>query len=240
MRRVGEAAVWMAATGAFAGALYWAFLNTPESSTSMLALSVVLLVGLFLSVAVSVGAVVLRVLGTGRREALATGAARVHWFILTAASAALLIWGVLRLDAWVSLHQGEITAWFIATFDWSDVSPLFTAERYASVWLRWVVIPSGMIAALASVLRAGGQALVAARWVRAAWRWQTLVVTTSAFALLVALPWNLSTRRPPLPVPLSLEAWAAGGRLLLIGALMALGAAIMLDAAARATADGRS
>jgi len=28
----------------------------------------------------------------------------------------------LRGDAWVTAHSGEVSAWFIARFDWADVS----------------------------------------------------------------------------------------------------------------------
>jgi len=227
-------------TAVAAGALYWAFLNTPESSASMLAVSGALLLALFLVVAVGGGATVLRLSGVWWRDALVEGATRLHWFALTAAVAAVLVWGVLRVDTWVAAYAGEISAWFIATFNWSEVSPVFTLERYLSVWLRWVVVPSGMVAALAAALKDGGSSLASASWMRAAWRWQSLAVSTAAFALLVALPWSLADRRPAIPVPVSLEAWAAGGRLLVLGAVMAIGVAIMLDTVARRAMGRRS
>lgn len=235
MTRVAEAAVWLAVSATIAAGLYWTFLNTSEARILTLVLSAVLIVGMILVMAIGASATVLFVLGESRRTSLALGARRLHWFVITAMVAAVLTWAVLQADAWVTRHSGEISAWFIATLNWSDVSPLLRAESYLSLWLRWVVIPSGMIAALASVLTSGGHALASASWMRAAWRWQTLALATGAFVVLILLPWNVVAWRPEAAPPVSMDAILAGLRLSVVGAAMAVGAAIMLSTAARAT-----
>ncbi len=235
MRRLAEAAAWLAASGLMAIGLYWAFLNTPESRVTTLALSATLVLAMILVVAIGASATVLFVLGQSRGSSIAAGARRAYWFVTIAVAAAALVWAVFQLDAWVMRHAGEISAWFIATFNLPDVSLLFRAESYLSLWLRWVVIPSGLIAALASALTKGGHALVSTTWMRAAWRWQTLAMATGAFLLLIVLPWYVVAWRPTMGVPVSMQALVAGIRLLATGVAMAVGAAIMLSTAARAT-----
>ncbi len=240
IRRLLEVASWLGLAAALSSALYWGFLSATEASVVTLLWSGTLLVMLIVVVAVAGSATMLLSLGESRRTSLLLGARRAHWLVLAGLGGALLTWAILRGDDWVARHSGEISAWFIATLNWADVTPLFRAEGYLSAWLRWVVIPAGVLTAVASVLRDGGPALVSSRWIRAAWRWQTLAVTTAAFLILIALPWRLAAWQPATPLSTSIEPVLVGLRLSLVAIAMALGAAtFVLTTAQAASATGR-
>jgi hypothetical protein len=184
-------------------------------------------------------AIILRALGESRRDSLADGARGAYWFALSALVGAALVGAVIEGDRWVALHSGEISAWFIATFNWSDVTVLFRLESWLSLWLRWVAIPAAMLAAAASLLQNGVKALGCSRWLRAAWRWQTLAVATMAFVALIALPWRFADWQPATARPIWLEPGIAGVRLSLVGLALVLGTAIIVMSAAQATANRR-
>ncbi|MEQ1758012.1 MAG: hypothetical protein ABL986_06805 [Vicinamibacterales bacterium] len=231
--RVLEVTGWLAGAALAGGGLYWGFLNAPESSAPMLALSTLLIVALAGVAAVIGSAAILRVLGQPRRSSLVQGARRAHWFLLAALCGAALGWVVLRADAWVGGHSGEISAWFIATLNWSDVTRLFDIERWLSAWLRWVVIPLAMLSAVAAVLEGGAGHLFSSRWLHRAWGWRSIAAGTLAFLVLIELPWRFAYWRPETGLPVSVEPAVAGARLALIALASILGAAVLLVTAAR-------
>jgi hypothetical protein len=223
-RALGIAAV-LAGGGGTAAALYWAFLNTPESNVLTLALSVFLVVATVIVTAVSVNAAVLLARGLPLREALAAGARGTGWFLLATVPLVLAWIAIARFDRWVADHTGEINAWFIARFGWADVSALFQTETWASRWLRWAVVPAAGLSLLASLLRS--EPVPRTRWIRRAWHWRTLLVATLVFVLLFALPWQLTAWRPALP-PTWISPVVAAARLGVAFALAAAGAAVLV------------
>jgi hypothetical protein len=233
IRRGALIALWLLLGAAAIGGLFWAFLNTPESNALMLALSALLLLAMVVECALVVNAAVLLANGDGFAASVAGGARRIHWFLVAAIPAALLIWAVLRGDAWVARHSGEINAWFIARFGWSDVSALFRAQEYLSVWIRWVLLPVTALAALAAMLRAGSAA--PRLWLRTAWHWRPLLIATVAFVVLIALPWRAAFWRPQNLPATWVEPAFAGVRLALIAITAAIGASVMLVAASDRT-----
>jgi len=240
IRRVLDVAAWLGIVAAAAAALYWEFLNTTESQVLTLFLSAVLVTALIVVAAVGGSAAVLLAQGESRKGSLTKAARRPHWFLLATLSGALLVRLILRGDAWIARYSGEISAWFIATFNLADVTSLFVAEAYVSLWLRWVVIPVGALAAVASALQYGAGAVVSSRWIRAACRWQSLAATTGAFVLLIALPWRMTTWQPSRVTPVWMDPALAGLRLLIVGIVMLVGAAIVVLITARAAgAPGR-
>jgi len=192
----------------------------------MLIASVVLVLALVTVVAITVNAAVLRARGASVRTAVAAGSRGTGWFLLMVLPLLLAWWAIGRGDDWIARHQGEINAWFIARFNWADITRLLQTEMWVSRWLRWAALPVTFVSLLAALLtrerpRSG--------WVRRAWHWRTLLVATLAFFLLVALPWQLTNWRPPLP-PTWVEPAVAGLRLAVVFLLGLIGAAVMIIA----------
>jgi hypothetical protein len=234
IRRTFEVALILAFGSVVTAALYWLFLNTPESNVLMLIVSMALVLSLVTAVAITVNAAVLRARGASVRTAVAAGSRGMGWFLLVVLPLLLAWWAIGRGDDWIARHQGEINAWFIARFDWADITRLLQTEMWVSRWLRWAALPVACVSLLAALLtrerpRSG--------WFRRAWHWRTLLVATVAFFLLFALPWQLAAWRPPLP-PTWIEPAVAGLRLAGVFLLGLIGAAVMIVASAGSAATG--
>lgn len=233
IRQTLAVAAWLAAGGLALLGLYWLLINTPDSSAFMLALSALLVAAMLAVAAVVTNTAVLRYGGHPLRTAVPRAARGIPRFLLAAVPVAAAAWAVRRGDNWVALHAGEISAWFIATLDWTETQPLFDVARYVSVWLRWVVVPVLALAWLARMLgRDGGSRDVMAPRARPK-RLRMLAVATIAFVLLVALPWQLMAWRPGGLPPTWIEPAMAVVRLSALGFVMAVGAAVMMAAAVR-------
>jgi hypothetical protein len=250
IRRVLIIAAWLAAGACGLGGLYWAFLNTTEADVFRLALSgglvlmMVLLAGFVVNVAVllapgdpDVGAAFRR--PESFRSTARTAVRRLHWFLVAAAPVALAAWAIGEGDAWVERNSGEISAWFIVKFNWSDISALFRAESYLSTWLRWVVVPIASLAALTGLVRPSATGFTL-RSVLAGWRWRPLLLSTAAFVLLIVLPSRYLYGVPFKLPPTWVQPVVATLRIGLVGMSIAIGAAIMVFTTARAAADRRT
>ena len=213
-------------------ALYWTFLNTPESNTLTLTASALLIVVSAVAAALTVNAAVLLGRDVTLRPALRTASRGVFWFLLALAPLVAAWWATRRMDAWVAAHSGEINAWFIASFDWADITPLLTAQIWISRWLRWAVFPVLSLSLLATLLTNEEGQSRGATFVRRAWHWRTLGVATLVFVLLFALPWQLREWRPELP-PTWIERAVAAVRLGVTLLLALTGASILIIVSAR-------
>ena len=164
--RLLRTALWLLLGALVVFGLYWLLLNTPESNALALISSAILVVLIIAISALFVNTALGLATGAPLAPSAAAAARGIHWVVLAAVPAVLLWWAIVRADRWVVDHAGEINAWFIARYGWSDISSLFRAEVWVSRWLRWSLIP--LIAlALAGALLAGGVAGVAGRWRRA-------------------------------------------------------------------------
>lgn len=234
--RIALAAAWILACGVITGGIYWAFLNTPESTVWTLLLSAVLaLLAAVLTGLAANGAIALLVHGpsaTGLRLA-------VRWIpaIVVAALVEGLLWWIAGgIDTWVSLRTGEINAWFIARLGWDNVSWLFTAIRWFTLWLRWVLCAVLSLSLLAGVMAVGWRAVGQAAWLRRALRPRTLLLATVWFVVLVLLPWTyLAPWRPQWLPPTSAELAFIGVKLSMTAVLIALGIALIAFEAVRIT-----
>lgn len=152
IRGLIASSVWTLAGATVASALFWAFLNTPESTVFTLALSAVLALAIYAVLAMTVAGAV----GgwhDGWRRLPVGPAARGVVACLPAVLLVLAIWWVVgRWLTWLAAHNGEISAWFIATLDWADVQPLLRGVEVASQWLRWVVVPFAALVWLGDAL----------------------------------------------------------------------------------------
>ena len=233
IRQTLAVGAWFAAGALGLLGLYYALLTTPDSSALMLALSALLALLMLVTAGIVINAGVLLSMRVPLREAIARAMRGMHWFVLAAIPVLAAAVALRRGDEWVALHYGEISAWFIATLDWSDVDPLFDLGRYISVWLRWVVVPVMALAFLARRLRrAGGPANPPAAS-RSAGTIRTLLIATAAFALLIVLPWHATGWRPGGLPATWIEPAVAVMRLSALGIVMAVGTAVMVIAAAR-------
>ena len=140
-------------------ALYWAFINTPESTIFMLALSLLLVIGMAV-VRASPGA---ERSTAGRAAGRAARCGALWRRTGVRARRAVRACGVVDRRARSRLArraQRQIGAWFIVTFNWSDVRPLLHGAHYAGEWLRVVVAPFAGLVWLGDVLSRGWRPIV--------------------------------------------------------------------------------
>ena len=216
--------------------IYWAFLNTPESRAWMLALSAVLLLAAALVTATTIGTVLLAWYSGGVSRPVVVGAVRrLPAFVLPALLVGAVWWLVLRGDAWLAEHSGEISARFIARFDWSDVRWLFQALSWLSLWLRWVVSPFIALVLWRTILVRGWKPTLTL--VRESLRPSGVLTATAIVGILVWVPWTqLAPWRPRGLAPGTTELLFVGVKLGLVAALSALGWSLVARTAARSRA----
>lgn len=221
MRRVAEATAWVLAGGLLTGAAYWAFLNTPESTMWALVLSAALAIVSLSLLAITVTGAMLVWSNGSSRDTLRRAVARVP-VIIPAALIVWLVWLLVgRVTGWVSANSGQISAWFIARFGWSDVSALFSAINWTAWWVRWVLAPMIGLSVLAGVVRRAASPL-------------RLAIATLWFLLLVAAPWfYLAPWRPAGLQPTVVEPVFIAAKLALTALIMTVGVALIIREAAR-------
>ena len=233
IRQVARVAAWLGGGAIALAGLYWVFLSTPEDSPVMLAASAVLVALMAVTSGFATNVAVLLSLGEPLRSSLRSGIRLLHWFFFAAVPVVAIGWALGRADDWVAGHAGEISAWFIATFDRADVTALFTAQRYLSLWLRVVVVPAAALAALAALLRSSDIEAALGAGV-SAWRWRTLLLLTVAFVVSSQVITNFAyvtgqvRRLPPTwvqPVVAAVSLAMAAGVLIGLAALMIVAAA---------------
>jgi hypothetical protein len=216
------------------GALYWGLLNTPESTVWMLALSVVLAAMFAVVTALTIGVVLLAWSGQTWSPALVARAARgLPACVPPVLLVALAWWLVLRGTAWVDAHSGEISAWFIARFGWSDVRWLFATVGWIAWWVQWVLAPFAALVWWRSILVGGWRPTGAL--VREALRPAGVLVATAIVLVLVWAPWTqLVPWRPRSVAPGSMELVFVAVKLGLVALLSATGCSLVARTAATA------
>lgn len=232
--RLAAATGWVLLGAAATGLVYWGFLNTPESTvfaliaSALLALLTLALAGFTVNGTIALLTDGLSVTGLAR-------AARRLPSVIPAALIVLVLWWVAsRVDTWVALRSGEINAWFIARFGWSDMSWLFTAIRWFTTWLRWVMSALLALSLMAGIVSAGWRAAAQAAWLRRALRPRALLLATVWFVALIVLPWTyLVPWRPRWVPPTSVELVFIMVKLSLSAVLHALGVALIAREALR-------
>ena len=219
--------------GLASASIYWAFLSTPESSGWTLALSAVLLLAALLVASMAISTVLLAWHSGAVSRPVAVGAARrLPAFVPPLLFVALGWWLVLRGDAWITAHSGEISAWFIAQFNWSDVRWLFRAIDWIGLWLRWVVAPFIGLVWWRSIMVRGWKPT--GSLVRESLRPAGVLAATAILAVLVWAPWTqLVPWRPRGLAPGTGELMFVGGKLGLVAVLSALGWSLVARTAAR-------
>jgi hypothetical protein len=224
----------MLAGATVTGAIYWGLLNTPESTVWMLALSVILAAVAAAVAALTIGVVLLAWSGQAWSRALAVRAARgLPACVPPVLLVALVWWLVLHGTAWVDAHSGEISAWFIARFGWSDVHWLFTTAAWIAWWLQWVVAPFVALVWWRSILVAGWRPTGAL--LPEALRPARVLVATALVLVLVWMPWTqLVPWRPRALAPGTMELVFVAAKLGVVALLSAIGWSLVARTAATA------
>jgi hypothetical protein len=233
MQRFVASTLWILAGSGAAGAAYWGFLNTPESTASALALSAIL-VGLTIALLgwTLSGAVLIWRQGWSR-DTVRAAAGNIPMAIPALAIALAVMFAAATARAWVFAGAGEIGAWFIAWFDWAGASAFFATVTWAARWLIWVAGPVLAVSLLASMLPAGWAAAASLDWVRHAISPVRLILCTLWCGALVFAPWvYLAPWRPRGVPPTSLELTFVVAKLGVTAVVMAAGAALVVRQAA--------
>lgn len=210
-----------------AGALYWAFINTPDANVLMLVVSALLALAFIVVVGVTINTAVLSATSAPVRRAVPAALRGLPWFLAAAAIVVTGWWIVGTAEEWVAAHAGEINAWFIATFNWADISVLSGAIHWLGLWLRWAALP--LVALLMLTARLARAHRDATRGRPPVWR--LLAIATFVFLFLFMLPWQLTAWRPAVPST-TLEPIVAAARLGAVALCALAGAAIVVLAAA--------
>jgi hypothetical protein len=188
MRGVLIAAAWVLTGAAVCAGLFWALLQTPESTIFTLGASAMLALLIYVVAAVTWGGVLL---GWARGWTSLPGRAAlagVGVCLPPLLMAALTWWLVGRGLAWVETHSGEISAWFIATLDWADVTAGLQGVRYLGEWVRAVVVPFLALTWCAELLRRGWRPLLDAEPARHALSPLRLLTATAIAVLTLWAP----------------------------------------------------
>ena len=221
MTRLIAVTAWILGWGVLTGAAYWAFLKTPESTVWALMLSALLAIVSLALLGITVNGAIAAWPSGVSRDTVRRAIIRIPAIIPAVLIAAIAWWVVSRVTGWVSAHSGEMSAWFIARFGWSDVSALFSTINWTGWWIRWILAP---MIALSFVAGAIGRGVSPRR----------LAVATVWFLVLVAAPWvYLAPWRPAGLPPTSVEPMFIALKLAVTALLMATGLALITREASR-------
>jgi hypothetical protein len=225
---------WVLIGAAVTAGAYWGFLTTPESSgVALLASALLMLLSVALLSLTINGAIALWVNGPSAL-ALRRSLRRIPAVVPALLVFALCWWLADRLDTWVALRSGRITAWFIARLGWDDLSWLFTAIRFFTTWLRWVIGGLLAVSLMGGMAVIGWRAGVRPQWVWRGMRPRTLIAATLWFVALIVLPWiYLVPWRPGWVPPSGAELAFIVSKLSIAAILMATGVALMIYEATR-------
>ena len=235
--RLVLAALWILGGALLTAGAYWSFLVTPESTIWSLMMSAVLAIVALALVGLTANGAIL-VWWQGASIAGVRRAGQSILGVIPAALIVLIIWWLAnRAEVWVATRSGQISAWFIARFGWSDVSWLFTGFGYVADWFRWVIAGLLAVSLMAGFVAIGWRALAQAAWLRRALHPRAVAVATLWFIALIALPWMyLVPWRPQNLPPTSIEFAFIVAKLSVSAVLFAVGAALMVFEASRVPA----
>ncbi|MCC7125316.1 MAG: hypothetical protein IT178_10745 [Acidobacteria bacterium] len=224
MRAWALATVWILGGSAVGAALFWLLLNTPESTVFMLAGTLLLALAIYVVAAVTWSGALL-----GWARGWSAAALRGAWLGIGLALPPLIAiaavwWVVSAAQRWILIRQGEISAWFIATLDWGNVTPLFAAIEYAGDWFKLIAVPFIGLTWLASMLRSGFTPLIDRASLAHATRPLRLLTATAIVILLVWAPSHYALYWMPAGLPPTwVEPAVAAAKLAAIAILGAAG-----------------
>jgi hypothetical protein len=221
--------IWILIGCAINGGFYWVFLNTPESTVWALAASAVLAIVITIIDAMTVTGA-LTIWSNGFSRSSIVRAVRAIPSIVPASLIVVLLWWMtLRGETWVAMRSGQISAWFIAQFGWSEIAWLFAGVRYLAIWIRWVLATMLALSLMAGFVAVGVRALGQAAWLRRALRPRALFFATLWFVVLIAVPWTYIVPWRPAGLPAtSVEVVFIAVKLTLCAIMFAAAVALMV------------
>lgn len=236
MRGLALSTIWILAGTALAGALFWAFLNTPESTLVTLVLSLILVVSTIAVLAVTIGGA-LAGWSSGRamisRDTLLRAVVAFVPALLVTASGWFAVGHALE---WLTATSGEISAWFLATFGWQDIRPLLRGLALVGEWFRWVVVPFASLVWLGHAIAGRWQPKADYAWLpRTAGPLRLLLVTFVAW-LTLWLPTAYGLYWMPQGLPQTwIEPAIAALKLATMAVVGAAGLSLIIRLASRST-----
>jgi hypothetical protein len=227
-RRLLAIAGWLAAGHAVLAGLYWLLLAIPESNVAMLAASALTLLTIVLAVGWIEAVGLLAWQPEARpRELPRRGLGRAPgvWFGI---AIFVVIW-LLATRAAVSWadHRGEVDAWLMARFGWTNTGWVHTAFRWLLGFVQFLGLSVSV--ALASAFAAGGFAAVRrARWFRDAFSLRRLLTLAGILIVFFWLPLQAVNWRPRWLAPNWQETTFVALKLAVFYVLANLGCALLL------------
>jgi hypothetical protein len=229
-RTLALTTTWLLVAAAIIGAAYWGFLLTPESTIWSLGLSAVLLLVVVSLAATTVNAAVLAWRRGWSAQVIREAVLGIPGYLPPLLLVAAAWWVAGRGISWVDAHSGEISAWFIVQFGWSDVTWLFSAARWLGAWLRYVAVPLVALIWLRGILTSGWRPT--GSLVRQALSPSRHLTAALVFAVLVWTPWTYLVAWRPVSMPLSIEMMFTASKLGMVALLTAIGVALIIRTAA--------
>lgn len=233
--RLAAVVGWLLAGHALLGGIYWMLLNVPESNTVALAASALLALLLLVGAGIvdTTALLALRPSWPWRR-ALTRSVALLPMFLL-----ALLLWLAVSwtcgwLEAVHDARRGEIDAWLIARFDWTNTAGLHRTIDHALTFVRYIVGLSLAVGLLGTAAFDGAGAALRLRWLWSSLTRQVVVVAVAVFGL-IWLPWQAVYWHPRVIPATSTELAFVSAKLLVLALLTHLGWALVLWSAQRDT-----
>ena len=224
MRSLAASVAWILGGLAAGAALFWAFLNMPESTIVTLSASLLLVLAMYAA-------------ETGELTAWRPPVARTVVALLPALAVVLTGWWLVgRAQDWMAAYSGEISGWFIATLNWADIRPLLTGLFIAGDWLRFLVVPFLALVWLARVLARGWRPIVDRTTVAHALSPWRLALVTAVAALTLWVPMTYATYWRPRGLPPPPPFWIEPAFAIVKFTVMALVAAVGLGVIARLAA----
>ena len=234
VRRLLAVVLWLLVGHLVLGGLYWALLNVPESNVLALGTSALL------ALLILIGACVVDVTGllwlrSDRTWRTALGRSLR---VLPAFVIALLLWWAIswmvgRLEARYEVNTGELTAWFIAKFNWTRTGWVHRLIPLALDALRYVLGVSLAVSLVAFAAIEGFAGLFRLRWLLRALTPGQLVIIAIAIAGLIWLPWQYIYWRPAAIPANSIELLFNAVKLAIVALLIHIGWALILWAPQR-------
>jgi hypothetical protein len=240
--RLAAVTLWLLAGHAMLAGAMWGFLLIPESNVAMLllstatALAIVGATGMVENVALFAWSGSYAKGRSGLRARLADAWRSLPAF-LAGAAVFLAIWLLgAHANAWWAAHRGEIDAWLIARFAWTDTRGLHSAIGWMTWLVRYVL---GLSLALSLVHR-GAAGVARPAWLIDALHPARLAAIAVCLLGLVVLPARYTGWRPE-GLPASwVEAAFVAAKLGGIALAAHLGWALVLRAAAGRHVDHHS
>ncbi len=234
LRRLLAVVCWLFVGHLALGGLYWLLLNVPESNVLALGTSalLVLLIVLGIGTVDVTGLVWLRP-DRRFRAALGSSLRVLPVFLLALALWCVINWIAGAIEVRYEARTGEITAWFIAKFNWTRTNWVHRLIPLLIDGIRYVLGVSLVVSLVAAAAMDGFLAIFRPRWLLRALSPGSLVIIAVSIAALIWLPWQYVYWRPA-AIPANVtELLFNGLKLALIGLLAHIGWALVLWAPQR-------